>query len=138
MCFLKIKSYTRDEDGAAAIEFALIAIPFFMIMLGIFETGRAMWTMNTVQYAVEDAGRYASINEGLAGSEIEEYAEDKLRSMAIAYTDMAVSSSTYSEYGIDWVEITVTYELEPLLGSFIPFETELFTFESSVKKPLHY
>ncbi|MCB9964130.1 MAG: pilus assembly protein [Rhodospirillales bacterium] len=133
-----IINYLRNNTGATAIEFALVAVPFFLIMLGVFETGRIMWTMNTIQYAVEDTGRYVAVNEGLTESDIITYAEDRLRDMSVPPTDLSVTSNTYTEYGVDWVEIDVSYELTPLLGTFIPFGTELFQFESSIKKPLQY
>lgn len=34
-----IRRYRRDRDGVVAVEFALIAAPFFMLLIGMIETG---------------------------------------------------------------------------------------------------
>ncbi len=49
----------RDDGirGAAGIEFAFIAPVFFLLLLGIIETGILFYSQNTMQLAVQNAGR---------------------------------------------------------------------------------
>lgn len=47
----------RSEDGAAAIEFALLALPYFLIIFAIFETFIAFAGEQLVGGAVDDMGR---------------------------------------------------------------------------------
>ena len=42
----------KSEDGAAAVEFALVAFPFFMIMGCICETGIMLFTEYSIQAGV--------------------------------------------------------------------------------------
>lgn len=42
--------FHRSEDGATAVEFALVAGPFFLMLFAIFETGLMMFS----EYAVEN------------------------------------------------------------------------------------
>lgn len=49
------------EEGAAAAEAAVIMPVLLLAMIGVFEFGRAFWTYNTMQLAIEDAGRYAMV-----------------------------------------------------------------------------
>lgn len=52
----------RGEEGSAAIEAAFILPLLFMFVFGIIEFGIALWQWNTMLLAVEQAGRYAMVN----------------------------------------------------------------------------
>jgi Flp pilus assembly protein TadG len=43
--------------GNAAVEFALMIPVLLLLIIGIYEFGRAYWIQNTVQYAAEQTGR---------------------------------------------------------------------------------
>lgn len=47
----------RDRRGATALEFALVALPFFSLMLAIFETTAVFFASGTLENAVNDAAR---------------------------------------------------------------------------------
>lgn len=49
------------QKGAAAVEFALIAIVFFTLLLGIIEFGRALFTWNSVAEATRWGARLAVV-----------------------------------------------------------------------------
>jgi hypothetical protein len=49
-----------DESGAAAVEFALVAIMFFLIVFGIIEFSRAMYMFNTFSEVTRRAARSAA------------------------------------------------------------------------------
>jgi len=51
------RRFARNRDGAAAIEFALLAIPFFMIIFAILETFIAFTGEQLVSNAVETMAR---------------------------------------------------------------------------------
>jgi Flp pilus assembly protein TadG len=61
---------SRDQRGAAAIEFGLVAPAFFALVLGIVDVGRYMWTLNTMQYAIDDAIR-AGVVQQMEPEEVE-------------------------------------------------------------------
>jgi Flp pilus assembly protein TadG len=62
------RSLLGNRDGSGAIEFAVIMPVFLAGVLGIMEVGRALWTQNTLQRAVEAAARCASIDAANCGS----------------------------------------------------------------------
>lgn len=62
---MKSRMLCRDIDGTTAVEFAITAPVFFMVLFGIIESGRLMWTQLGLQHAVEMAARCASINKTL-------------------------------------------------------------------------
>ncbi|MEM9104523.1 MAG: TadE/TadG family type IV pilus assembly protein [Pseudomonadota bacterium] len=49
--------FRRDEDGAAAIEFSLLAIPFFLLIFAIIETCLTFGAEQTLNFAVDKLGR---------------------------------------------------------------------------------
>lgn len=49
--------FHRDENGAAAIEFSLLAIPFFLLIFAIIETCLTFGAEQTLNYAVDKLGR---------------------------------------------------------------------------------
>jgi len=51
-----------DRCGAAAIEYALILPVMLLLILGIMDAGRLLWTYTTLNRASEAAARCAAIN----------------------------------------------------------------------------
>jgi Flp pilus assembly pilin Flp len=47
----------RDETGATAVEFGLVALPFLMMLFGIIAVGLYFFTTFTLENAVEQASR---------------------------------------------------------------------------------
>jgi Flp pilus assembly protein TadG len=52
------------DEGAAAVEAAIILNVLLLLIFGIIEFGTALWQWNTMQLAVQQAGRYAMIKSG--------------------------------------------------------------------------
>ena len=53
----------RRQRGVAAVEFALISIFFFTLVLGIVELGRILYIWNTVQEVTRHAAREAVVRD---------------------------------------------------------------------------
>lgn len=51
------------QRGVAAVEFALVAIPFFLLMFGAMEFGRLLYLWNTVQEVTRNAARRAVVTD---------------------------------------------------------------------------
>ena len=47
----------RNEDGAVAIEFALLAVPFFALVFAILETSLTFFAQQVLESALQDATR---------------------------------------------------------------------------------
>jgi len=47
----------RSERGATLVEFALVAVPFFLLVFGILELGFIFWGTYELENATEEAGR---------------------------------------------------------------------------------
>lgn len=55
--FSLIGRLRRDRDGAAAVEFALIATPFFLMLFAILEIGLVLVLNSVLENAATDASR---------------------------------------------------------------------------------
>jgi Flp pilus assembly protein TadG len=51
----------RNNRGASAIEFALVALPVIVFMLGIIQTGWVVWANNLLHMAVDAASRCGAV-----------------------------------------------------------------------------
>lgn len=54
---VRARRMRRDESGAAAVEFALIAVPFFLILFAIIEVSLVFFANQILDNAVSDAAR---------------------------------------------------------------------------------
>jgi Flp pilus assembly protein TadG len=51
------RRFARQQDGTAAVEFALIAVPFLALIFAILETALVFFAGQTLETAVTDTGR---------------------------------------------------------------------------------
>jgi Flp pilus assembly protein TadG len=56
-CRLFSCNRTRSERGATLVEFAIIAVPFLLLIFGIMEVGFVFWGTYELENATEDAAR---------------------------------------------------------------------------------
>lgn len=56
------------ERGAAAVEFALVAPVLILLLLGIFEFGRAFHTQTALSAAAREGARYMAIHDDASGA----------------------------------------------------------------------
>jgi Flp pilus assembly protein TadG len=58
----------RSNRGAAAVEFGIVALPLFMLALGIFEFARLYWTQEALQESATAGARCVGILESSCAS----------------------------------------------------------------------
>lgn len=51
------RSYLQNKEGTVAIEFAILAIPFFMLLFAVLELAIVFFINSTLNHAVSEAGR---------------------------------------------------------------------------------
>lgn len=52
-----VSIFRRDERGATAVEFGLVAIPFFMLLAAIIEIAMMFWTTQVLEEALSQTAR---------------------------------------------------------------------------------
>jgi len=52
-----LKHFIKNREGATAIEFSLVALPFFALLFAIIETAMIFWSSQVLETALADASR---------------------------------------------------------------------------------
>jgi len=55
-------SHKKHLRGGSALEFALVGIPIIFVLISTFEMCRAMWTYQTLAFAIKEGARYAVVH----------------------------------------------------------------------------
>ncbi len=103
-----LANLAKNRRGATAVEFALIAPIFLIMAFGVFEMGRAMWIKSSLQFAVEEAARYAMVNTSATTTTISTYAQTRYTNAGLSSTGVTFAATQDTTGGINYVSITGT------------------------------
>lgn len=107
---------SRNRDGVAAIEFALVGPLFILLLVGMIVYGGWFWMAHSVQAAVSEGARAAVA--GLDAAEREQLAVDvvrtQLKDLGLKATDAAVA--VRAEPGVVRVEVAYDATQHPLMA----------------------
>jgi Flp pilus assembly protein TadG len=106
----RVQRLTRD-DGTVAIEFAVVGLLFFALLLGSIELGRAMWMRNSVQFAAEEAARWALVQATENSTAVVNYARERLSGSPASAT---ITAPYVTVAGVRYVTVTVTQVFTPV------------------------
>jgi len=56
----------RRQRGQALVEFALVAVVFIILVIGMIDVGRAVWNYNALAEATREGTRYAIVHGSLS------------------------------------------------------------------------
>lgn len=75
--------FLRAREGATAVEFAFVSVPFFALLFAIIETALVFWTTQALETAVADAARqiYTGQFEELHGGSADEIRVEAFRDL---------------------------------------------------------
>ena len=68
MRLLALRTLERSRDGAAAVEFALVAPMFLALLFGTFEFGRALWAQQALQEIAISGARCMALPQSACAS----------------------------------------------------------------------
>ncbi len=92
-----LRDLVRDKQGAALIEFAILAPAIFAMMFGVLQVGYQMFTYNAVRAVASDTARYTII----------EYQKQNLLTAA-QIEDKAEAYAVNAPYDLDATLLTAT------------------------------
>jgi Flp pilus assembly protein TadG len=111
------KLFRRHESkrGQTLVEFALIVPLFILIVLGLFDVGRAVYAYNTASNAARSAARVAIVNQDPVAIR----AEARQQSPGLGVTDANITLAHCTTWGCTYsVTVEVPYDpVTPLIGS---------------------
>jgi Flp pilus assembly protein TadG len=143
----------RGQRGQALVEFSLVAIVFFVIVLGMIDAARAVWNYNTLAEATREGTRYAIVHgskatdpSGPGSSHYTAPSTDTKVTEKVQQFGGALSTSklTVQSQWIDGtnaagdrVQVTSSYQFTPFF-SFAGFGSLTFTMTSSSTMKITY
>jgi Flp pilus assembly protein TadG len=109
-CVYKSLAFYRlsGRRGASAIEYAIILPVFLAFLLGIMDTGRLIWTYNTLHRATDAAARCAAVNKTSCGTTAQ------IQNEAVnAAWGMTISSSAFTVATVACgAQVSASYEFQ--------------------------
>ena len=108
------KRFWRDSSGAAAIEFALIAMPLMLFTFGIIEIGRLLFMQQQLTYATDAAARQLYIDPTTSAATLSSaivddlFLGDPLR-LTVTVGTVAAQAGTNS---FQTIRLTVDYDFQ--------------------------
>lgn len=94
-----------NDDGASAIEFGMVGLPFLLFVLGIIGFGLFFLNTSFLQYGVESAARKIRTGEYKTAGENGVMTVDEFRKLACSAASPVIDCSKMSvliQHGTDW------------------------------------
>ena len=121
---------SHREDGQTLVEFALILPIFILLLMGIFDFGRAIYAYNTINNAARQAVRVGIVNQNVSAIEAEAIQHGVSLSLDGADVTVTFLAPDYSSTGTCpatprygcVVEVEVRYEYTaatPVIGTIV-------------------
>jgi Flp pilus assembly protein TadG len=105
----------RDQGGAAAVEFALVMIPFFVMVIGLIEYGWYFYVAQNTSGAASTVTRKLAVGDCWASGKALAYA--KKQSGQVTGVTISPAQTTSPAVG---TSITVTVTANGKIMSFLP------------------
>ena len=109
----RLRSLLRCAEGAALLEFGLVAPVFILILTGVVEFGRLHWVRNSIEYAAEQTARWAIVNTGATDSQLKAHALEQFDEISAGKAVVLIDRDTAN--GLDFLTVTVTFDFEFLV-----------------------
>lgn len=124
-------SHHRGDRGQALVEFALIIPLFVLVVMGLFDVGRAVFNYNTVANAAREAARVAVVNQDPVA--IRTAAKEAGTGLGLTDGDITLGACAAQDCPFS---VTVTFDYEPTT----PLIGQLFnpTLSSTAVMPVEF
>lgn len=126
------RDHSARESGQSLVEFALILPVLVLILMGVFDFGRAFFAYNAISNGAREGARYGVIHptrrdsDGLAPYDEENTIEEKAAAQTFILDmdeiDIQVTFPSGTDQRGDPITVTVTYDfraITPLIGDII-------------------
>ncbi len=110
----RAKNYQKDAEGATAIEFSILALPFFTLIFGILELAIVLFISSTLTHAVGEAGRQIRIGnfQACGGDTAEGFRSLVCKNMA-AFGSCGERLQVFVQTGSDFSSINMQNPAQP-------------------------
>ena len=96
----RIKPSNNPRRGQTLVEFALVVLMFLVVLFGIIEFSRALWTYNTIVQATRAGARFAVV-------ELPSETDHRVKNFVVYHNDAGTGNPVAP--GLSPSNVTVTY-----------------------------
>lgn len=117
-----LRSLRIADRGTSAIEAALVFPVFILMLLGIFEFGRALWAQSALQYAVQLAARCGAVDVTTCSTpgDVISYAVAESQPLTVPDGDFNASTQSCGS------SVSVSYPFSFVVPNLFPYSITLF------------
>ena len=117
----RLAAFGHSCEGTTAIETAILAPAFFLLLFGIIEAGILFSAQSTLQFAVEAAARCAAVNTNSCGSTnaIQTYAASQVSTLSVSSSSFSVSTPSCGH------QVSISYPFSSIVPQLIPWTITL-------------
>jgi Flp pilus assembly protein TadG len=113
---------TKRSRGQSLVEFSLALPVIFILILGIIEGGRLVFSLTTLDFAVEEGGRVAALPGTASVSAVQAHVSNNAHFITVPAGSVAVSvnngATAYtSRASGDRVVVSANYTYSPIVTS---------------------
>lgn len=124
-----INQSAKRQEGAVAVEFALVIFLMMMLVAGVVEFGRAFWYLDTLTKATRDGARYLSnvtlnnTNIATAQLKVVSAVNDagiaETVNVSVSCLNVSFSGMSCSDPNPEYIKVSIT-GFTAIIGSWIP------------------
>jgi Flp pilus assembly protein TadG len=109
-------SLFSNRRGATAVEFALILPPFLLLLFGIVEFGRVLWTQSALHFAVEEAARCATVDATncATATQVQNFAVSRAKGLGLKNTVFTLTTPACGN------QVSASYPFPFILATMFP------------------
>ena len=112
----------NNKPGAAGttiVEFAIVCIAFFLLILGLLDVGRGVWLYNSISAGAREGTRYAIVNGSFSptpasAKDVGDFVKNKLQLTGLTVNTVWDPDNTRGST----VTVTVQYDYRPVVALF--------------------
>lgn len=128
----------QGQQGAAAVEFAVVAAVFFTLLIGIAEMGRLLWTWNAAAEATRRGARLAVVCS-MNDPDIKTHMREMLPALgnaniSIDYLDPPNAPNTCTTATCKEVSVSLTGYTHQTIIPFVPLSVPLPAFQTTLPR----
>jgi Flp pilus assembly protein TadG len=127
-----IRRLVRTEDGTAAVEFGVVALPLLALVLGIFEFTRLYWTQEALQESATAGARCMGILQTscaasgvYSSSNTVSYIQQVASTWGITVPGTGITTTHGTTCGgtAGFSQVQITYTFNTLVPNIVPIQS---------------
>lgn len=130
-----VRRFARRQDGAAAVEFALVAAPFLALIFAIMETAMVFFASQSLETAAADSARLIMTgqaqSQGFDQNKFKQAVCDKVGGLFDCMDGLYIDVQTYSSFAtLSGGATQKLNDIKALFGNKTPPSSDAFSYQA--------